>query len=283
MSLAHDNTSLGTGQALQQQIQESVSDIQSKSNLPVGIGLILGSGLGGFYQLIPNRTEIPYQTIRHFPISTVEGHAGKLVIGEYQGKKLAVMAGRFHHYEGYTTQQVVYPIRVMAQLGIKTLIVTNAAGGINKSFVPGDLMLIDDHINTISNPLLGPNYPLGARFPDMSKAYTPRLKNIAMEAAHRHNIQLQVGIYIALTGPSYETPAEIRMLRILGADAVGMSTAPEVIAARHIGLDILGISCISNMAAGILDQPLCHEEVAATAQRVTDKFTKLITEIIAMI
>lgn len=283
MSQTSTGSATVAGQALLQQIQDSVQDIHAQTQLPVTIGLILGSGLGGFYQLIPHRIEIPYQNIRHFPISTVEGHAGKLVIGEYQGKKLVVMAGRFHHYEGYTTQQVVYPVRVMAQLGIKTLIVTNAAGGVNKSFVPGDLMLIDDHINTISNPLLGPNCPVGPRFPDMSKAYTPKLKEIALQAAQKHQINLRRGVYIALTGPSYETPAEINMLRVLGADAVGMSTAPEVIAARHIGLDILGISCITNMAAGILNQPLCHEEVAATAQKVTDKFTNLITEIIANI
>lgn len=264
-----------------QQMQESVQDIQQKYNQTIDIGIILGSGLGSFYELVSNRTEIPYQTIRHFPISTVEGHAGKLVLGDLNGKKVAVMAGRFHYYEGYNLQQVVYPVRILSQLGIKSLIVTNAAGGINKSFVPGDLMLIEDHINMLGNPLLGPNYSqLGTRFPDMSKAYSLHIREIALAAAIKHQIDLKRGVYIALTGPSYETPAEIRMLRVLGADAVGMSTVPEVIAARHIGIEVLGISCITNMAAGILNQPLSHEEVSITANKSKQKFTNLLSEII---
>ncbi len=267
-----------------QQIQESVQYIQQKYSQPSSIGIILGSGLGAFYEQVTNRIEIPYQTIPHFPISTVEGHAGKLVLGDFNNKKVVVMAGRFHYYEGYTLQQVVYPIRVMSQLGIKSLIVTNAAGGVNKSFVPGDLMLIDDHINMLGNPLLGPNInQLGVRFPDMSKAYSQRLKEIATNAAKKHQIDIKRGIYLALTGPSYETPAEIRMLRVLGADAVGMSTVPEVIAARHIGIEVLGMSCITNMAAGILNQPLSHEEVSTTANKVKEKFTNLLTEIITNI
>jgi len=178
-------------QALVQQLKESVQDIQQKYPTPVKIGIILGSGLGAFHELVENRVEISYQTIRNFPISTVEGHAGKLVLGDFQGKKVVVMSGRFHHYEGYNLQQVVFPVRTMAQLGIQTLIVTNAAGGINKAFVPGDLMLIEDHINFLGNPLLGANPAnLGPRFPDMSKAYTPRLREIALNAAKKLNLDL---------------------------------------------------------------------------------------------
>lgn len=268
---------------MQDKITESVCCIQKKCGEKAEIAIVLGSGLGPFAQTLLKPSEICYEDIQNFPVSTVEGHAGKLVFGEMNGKKLAVMSGRFHFYEGYAMQQVVFAIRVFAKLGIKKLIVTNAAGGINTSFTPGDLMMIDDHINLLgTNPLIGPNLKdFGPRFPDMSTAYTPRLKDIALAAAKKQNIALKRGVYIAVTGPSYETPAEIRMMRILGADAVGMSTVPEVIVARHMGMEILGISCITNMAAGILNQPLSHQEVFDTAEKTKTKFIALLKEVIA--
>ena len=267
---------------MQEMVEQSVCSIKQKYPQDVSIGIILGSGLGTFAEILTNKTEISYKDIAHFPLSTVQGHAGKMVLGEIEGKKLAVMSGRFHFYEGYNMQQVVYPIRTLGKLGIKTLIVTNAAGGINKSFVPGDLMVIDDHINLLgTNPLIGRNLDdFGLRFPDMSTAYTPHLKEKAFAAAEKKQIALKRGVYVATTGPSYETPSEIKMMRILGADAVGMSTVPEVIVARHMGMEILGISCITNMAAGILNQPLTHQEVFETAEKTKNKFVSLLQEIV---
>ncbi|NUM35571.1 MAG: purine-nucleoside phosphorylase [Candidatus Brocadiae bacterium] len=272
-------------ETIQEKIAQSVSSIQQKYHNPISLGVILGSGLGTFAEHLSNKTEIPYKDIAHFPLSTVQGHAGKLVLGEIEGKTLAVMSGRFHFYEGYNMQQVVYPIRVLGKLGIKSLIVTNAAGGINKSFVPGDLMLIDDHINLLgTNPLIGPNLDdFGPRFPDMTTAYTPSLKEKALAAAQTNDLPLKRGVYIAITGPSYETPSEIKMMRILGADAVGMSTVPEVIVARQMGINVLGISCITNMAAGILNQPLSHVEVFETAEKTKHKFVSLLKEIVKTI
>ncbi|HON44295.1 MAG TPA: purine-nucleoside phosphorylase [Planctomycetota bacterium] len=266
-----------------QKIQESVNCIRQKSDMPVTIGIVLGSGLGDFDKQLENRIEIPYSEIANFPISTVQGHAGKLVLGQVSGKNIIAMSGRFHYYEGYAMEQVIFPIRTMAKMGVHSLIVTNAAGGINFNFQAGNLMLIQDHINMLgTNPLIGKNQDdFGLRFPDMSTAYTPEYQQIALQAAREENIDLRRGIYLATTGPSYETPAEIRMMRTLGADAVGMSTVPEVITARHAGLKILGISCITNMAAGVLKQPLSHEEVFETASQAQEKFTRLIRNIIS--
>ncbi|OMP65908.1 purine-nucleoside phosphorylase [Domibacillus epiphyticus] len=246
------------------------------------IGLVLGSGLGVLADEIDSASSIPYEEIPHFPLSTVDGHAGELVTGTLSGKIVAAMKGRFHYYEGYSFEQVTFPIRVMKALGIETILVTNAAGGVNESFKPGDLMIITDHINLMGgNPLIGKNdNRLGSRFPDMTEAYSRNLRSLAKEAAKRTGISIQEGVYAANTGPAYETPAEVRMARVLGADAVGMSTVPEVIAARHGGMSVLGISCISNMAAGILDQPLSHDEVIETTEKVRVDFLSYVKEIV---
>ncbi|WP_019639024.1 purine-nucleoside phosphorylase [Paenibacillus fonticola] len=263
-------------------IQEAADFISSKTSVSPKVGLILGSGLGVLADHIENAVSIAYQEIPYFPLSTVEGHAGELLIGSVHGTSVVLMKGRFHMYEGYGPELTAFPVRVMKALGVEKLLVTNAAGGINTSYNPGDLMLIADHINmTGRNPLTGPNdNELGARFPDMSEAYSRKLREVAKQAAEEKGIPLQEGIYVGLLGPSYETPAEIRMFRTLGADAVGMSTVSEVIVARHAGIEVLGISCISNMAAGILDQPLSHEEVIETTDRVREKFLNLVLGII---
>lgn len=249
------------------------------------IGLILGSGLGVLAEAIEDMVVIPYMNIPHFPVPTVEGHKGQLVLGELSGKPVVCMQGRFHYYEGYSIYQVTYPVRVMQKLGISKLIVTNSAGGINIEFKPGDLMLIEDHINLMGvNPLIGENIEsFGPRFPDMSEAYNRELGRKAEEAARSLSIELRKGVYAALTGPSYETPAEIRYLRIIGADAVGMSTVPEVIVANHGGINVLGISCITNMAAGVLGKPLNHRDVVDTANTVAGKLVKLIKKIVEII
>ncbi|WP_046173768.1 purine-nucleoside phosphorylase [Domibacillus indicus] len=263
-------------------IEEAAQFLKEKLNQAPEIGLILGSGLGVLADEVEEAVSIPYETIPHFPISTVEGHAGELVIGKLSGKTVAAMKGRFHYYEGYTFEQVTFPVRVMKALGIETIIVTNAAGGVNESFEPGDLMLISDHLNLMGgNPLIGKNdNRLGVRFPDMSAAYSRELRRLAKEAAVRVGISVKEGVYAANTGPVYETPAEVRMARVLGADAVGMSTVPEVTAARHGGMAVLGISCISNMAAGILDQPLTHDEVIETTEKVRADFLAYVKEIV---
>ncbi|RKD25636.1 purine-nucleoside phosphorylase [Ammoniphilus oxalaticus] len=265
-----------------ERIEESAKYIQSKVSVKPELGLILGSGLGALADEIEQPTKIAYEQIPHFPVSTVEGHQGQLVIGRLKGKNVVAMQGRFHYYEGYSLQEVTFPIRVMAALGVQTLFVTNASGGINTDFEPGDLMVINDHLNmTGSNPLIGPNDErFGARFPDMSEAYTKELADLAHSVASAQGVQLRDGVYAGLSGPSYETPAEIRMLRTLGAAAVGMSTVPEVIVASQQGMRTLGISCISNMAAGILPQPLTHQEVVETAEKVREKFSKLMLGII---
>ena len=257
---------------------------QKYANTPK-IGLILGSGLGVLADEIENPVKIPYNEIPDFPISTVEGHAGQLVFGVLSGVEVVAMQGRFHFYEGYSMEKVTFPIRVMKELGVDILIVTNAAGGVNESFSAGDLMIISDHINNMgTNPLIGPNdSKLGVRFPDMSEAYTKELRTAAREIASRLNINVKEGVYFGNPGPVYETPAEIRMVRTLGGDAVGMSTVPEVIVARHSGMKVLGISCISNMAAGILDQPLTHDEVIETTERVKADFLQYIKEIVKTI
>ncbi|HYE83836.1 MAG TPA: purine-nucleoside phosphorylase [Clostridia bacterium] len=246
------------------------------------IALILGSGLGDMAEEAEDKTAIDYKEIPNFPVSTVQGHKGRLVFGRISGKRVVFMQGRFHYYEGYRMEDVVFPVWVFKALGVEKLIVTNAAGGVNTSFNPGDLMLIKDHINyTNNNPLIGPNLEaFGPRFPDMSEAYSKGLTELVRKSAAENGIKLQEGTYTFLTGPSYETPAEIRACRIIGADAVGMSTVPEVVAANHCGIKAVGISCITNMAAGILDQPLNHKEVMETADRVKENFSKLIKSVV---
>ncbi|GAB2555173.1 purine-nucleoside phosphorylase [Gracilibacillus alcaliphilus] len=264
------------------QLKETTSYLQSKVKAKPKIGLILGSGLGMLADEIETADKIKYEEIPGFPISTVEGHAGQLVIGQLCGVEVIAMQGRFHYYEGYGLGAVTFPVRVMKELGVDTLIVTNAAGGVNQSLNPGDLMLITDHINNTGlNPLIGENVvEHGVRFPDMSTAYDRTLQEIAKQTAEKLAISLKQGVYVWNTGPSYETPAEIRMLDKLGGDAVGMSTVPEVTVARHAGIRCLGISCISNMAAGILNQPLTHDEVIETTEKVRESFLQFIKQLV---
>ncbi|HYC59513.1 MAG TPA: purine-nucleoside phosphorylase [Thermoanaerobaculia bacterium] len=263
-------------------ITEAVAYVRSKSSLQPEAGVILGSGLGNVVDAVDIETSIPYGDIPGARASTVLGHQGRLILGHTKGTPVAMMQGRVHFYEGYEMQEVMFLSRVLGRLGIKKLIVTNAAGGINTSFTPGDLMLISDHINLMGvNPLRGPNInDLGVRFPDMSDAYSESLRGLAHEVAKEIGVKVKEGVYLALSGPTYETPAEIRAFRVLGADAVGMSTAPEVIAMAHMGVPVLGISCITNMAAGILKQKLTHQEVMDTTARVEKEFTSLVLALI---
>ena len=249
------------------------------------IGVILGSGLGEYAEALEDAVKLPYSEIPGFPRSTVAGHAGMWCCGTLYGKRVVMMQGRFHYYEGYGMKDVTLPVRVMQKIGVKTLIVTNAAGGVNLGYHPGELMVIGDMFSmTAQNPLIGPNLDaFGPRFPDMSCAFDKELRALAHECANEQGFALREGVYAQMTGPTYETPAEIRMLRTLGADAVGMSTVPEVIVARHGGMRVLGISCITNMAAGILDQPLNHAEVTETANRVKGQFRSLLDRIIEKI
>lgn len=246
------------------------------------IGVILGSGLGDYAEALEDAVKLPYSEIPGFPRSTVAGHAGMWCCGTLYGKRVVMMQGRFHYYEGYGMKDVTLPVRVMQKIGVKTLIVTNAAGGVNLGYHPGELMVIGDIFSmTAQNPLIGPNLDaFGPRFPDMSCVFDKELRALAHECANEQGFALREGVYAQMTGPTYETPAEIRMLRTLGADAVGMSTVPEVIVARHGGMRVLGISCITNMAAGILDQPLNHAEVTETANRVKGQFRNLLDRII---
>ena len=246
------------------------------------IGVILGSGLGDYAEALEDAVKLPYSEIPGFPRSTVAGHAGMWCCGTLYGKRVVMMQGRFHYYEGYGMKDVTLPVRVMQKIGVKTLIVTNAAGGVNLGYHPGELMVIGDMFSmTAQNPLIGPNLDaFGPRFPDMSCAFDKELRALAHECANEQGFALREGVYAQMTGPTYETPAEIRMLRTLGADAVGMSPVPEVIVARHGGMRALGISCITNMAAGILDQPLNHAEVTETANRVKGQFRNLLDRII---
>ncbi len=266
-------------------IQEAADAVLARSKARPAIGLILGSGLGGFCETLRNQESIPYQEIPHFPRTSIAGHAGRLIFGDVHGAPVAALAGRAHFYEGHSMPEITFPVRVLGRLGIKRLIVTNAAGGINGAFRPGDLMLIRDHINLMgANPLLGANIDeLGPRFPDMSEAYDSSMREAALRAAARTGIELRIGVYIGMSGPSYETPAEIRMGRVLGGDAVGMSTVPEVIVANHMGIRVLGLSCITNMAAGILPRRLSHEEVIETTNRTERKFSSLLTALIPML
>lgn len=256
--------------------------LRNQVGLSPELGIILGSGLGSFADLIEEKTVIPYQDIPHFPVSTVEGHAGQWVIGTVDGRPVIVMQGRFHYYEGYSMHEVTFPIRVMQGLGVKGVIVTNAAGGINPEFRPGDLILIKDHINMMGdNPLRGANLSsLGPRFPDLSEGYNLEWRQRALTIMPNYGIRPQEGVYAAMSGPNYETPAEIRFLRTIGADMVGMSTVPEVLVANHGGMQVLGISCVTNMAAGILPQKLNHAEVMETADRVTKQFVSFVRGLI---
>ena len=256
--------------------------ILQKTNFKPEVAVILGSGLGEYASKIKIEQIIPYTEIEGFPVSTVVGHKGQFVFGYVKEVPVVIMQGRVHYYEGYPVTDVVLPVRLMGMLGAKKLILTNASGGINTGFHPGDLMLITDQIMSgIPNPLIGANVEeLGTRFPDMSHVYDPELQEAAKKTAARQGISLREGIYVQCSGPSYETPAEIRMLGALGADAVGMSTVCEAIAARHMGMKVCGISCITNMAAGILDQPLDHREVQKSADQAKEKFENLITGLV---
>ena len=265
-----------------EKLQKCAAAIRAKTDFRPEVALVLGSGLGEYARNMDVKAQIAYSEIEGFPVSTVAGHDGRFLFGYVGGVPVVLMKGRVHFYEGYEMSDVVMPVRIMGLLGAEKLILTNAAGGVNLDFVPGDLMMITDHISTfIKSPLIGPNVEeLGTRFPDMSHVYDTELCEKIRQAAGRTGITLREGIYLQCTGPNYETPAEIRMIRTLGADAVGMSTACEAIAARHMGMRVCGISCITNMAAGILDQPLNHREVQETADRVKDSFERLITEVI---
>lgn len=256
--------------------------VLNQTKLRPKIALVLGSGLGAFADEFAGATRIPYAKIPNFPRSTAVGHAGQLVIGKVDSIEVAAMQGRVHLYEGYSVKDVAFPIRVFAVMGVKAVILTNAAGGIKKDLTQGRLVVLSDHINLQGvNPLSGPNDEnLGARFPDMSVAYDKRFRELALAEGRRLGIELGEGVYAALAGPSYETPAEIRYLKTIGADLVGMSTVPEVIAARHSGVRVLGISCVTNAAAGILDQPLDHKEVLQTAERVKGQFIALLRAVI---
>jgi purine-nucleoside phosphorylase len=259
--------------------------IRGRSRIEPAIGIILGSGLGAFADHIDEATAIPFTEIPHFPQSTVPGHSGRLVIGTLQGVPVAVMQGRVHAYEGYSPEEVTFPVRVLGRLGVKTLIVTNAAGGIRLDMKQGDLVLLSDHINfTGRNPIVGKNDErFGPRFFDMTTAYSQRLRRLAAAAAQRQDFSLAEGVYLCVLGPSFETPAEIRAFRALGADLVGMSTVQEVITARQMGIEVVGISCVTNLAAGIQPEPLSHEEVIETGHRVAARFTQLLTALVPAI
>jgi purine-nucleoside phosphorylase len=256
--------------------------ILAKTKLRPRIGLVLGSGLGAFANEIAGAARIDYKNIPHFPRSTAIGHAGRMVIGKVADVPVAIMQGRVHFYEGYSMREVIFPMRVMARMGIRAVVVTNAAGGINRNFKQGCLVVLRDHINLQgTNPLIGPNdEQFGERFPDMTQVYWKPYQAAALQDGKRLGIEIAEGVYAALTGPSYETPAEIRYLRTIGADLVGMSTVPEVIAAAHLGIRVLGISCVTNMAAGILDQPITTEEVMETGERVKADFVALLRAVI---
>lgn len=267
---------------LLENVKKSVDYIKSKIGDIPEIALILGSGLGNFGENIENPIYIPYSEIPGFVTSTAPGHKGQLIIGKVSGKTVLCMQGRFHFYEGYSPSEVTYPIRVMSKLGIKKLIVTNAAGGLKTEYTPGDLMIINDHINFMKiNPLVGKNEEdFGPRFQDMTYGYDLDMINIIKAVSKELNINIQEGVYVGTTGPSFETPSEIRMFQGMGGSAVGMSTVPEVIVANHCGMKVSGISCITNMGAGMLDQPITEEEVIIVAGEVSEKFTTLVKKII---
>ena len=263
-------------------IREAAEYIASRTAARPQVGVVLGSGLGAFADELADAIAIPYSEIPGFPRSTAVGHAGKLVIGRLDATPIAVMAGRVHLYEGYTAAQAAFGVRVLGSFGVRSLVLTNAAGGIGPHLFEGALVVISDHINLQgANPLIGPNDDsLGPRFPDMTEAYSPRFRHLAREAAHELGINLPEGVYAALPGPSYETPAEIRYLRTIGADLVGMSTVPEVIAANHMGIKVLGISCVTNLASGLGGKKLDHKEVLETGERVRGMLVKLLKALI---
>ena len=270
---------------LMARINAAAEYILSRVEARPTIGMVLGSGLGDFADTLEDAVKIPYSQIPNFPVPSIAGHSGALVFGKKCGREVVVMQGRIHYYEGLPQQEITLPVRVLAALGVKTIVLTNACGGVNMSFTPGDLMLISDHINLSGgNPLIGPNLDaFGPRFPDMSDLYTASLRAAIREKAAEAGIPLQEGVYGMYSGPNYETPAEIRMYRVLGADTVGMSTVPEALVAGHCGMQVIGISCITNMAAGILPVKLNHAEVTETANRVAVKFRKLIDLILTII
>ncbi len=267
---------------MQQDLDEAVRFLGGATELRPRIGLVLSAGFGAFAKDLAGATRIPFGQIPHFPLPKVAGHAGELVFGRCQGTPLAVLSGRAHFYEGHTLEQVVLPVRTLGRLGVKSLILTNAAGAVNVNYKPGDLMIIEDHINLMGvNPLVGPNEDaLGPRFPDMSEAYDAALRAVAEKACWKVGVQSRKGVYLAVSGPSYETPAEIRMARSLGADAIGMSTVPETIAARHMGLRVLGLSCLTNMAAGVVKKKLDHREVLEVAARAQSALTDVLAAIV---
>jgi len=264
------------------QVKEAADLIRAAAPEVPSIGVVLGSGLGDFAGSLANAVSMPYDSLPHWPASRIIGHEGRLVVGTSRNKTIAALSGRCHLYEGHDLKTVTFAVRVLGLLGVKTLILTNAAGGVNTSFSEGALMVIDDHINLMgSNPLVGLNDDrFGPRFPDMTEVYSYRLRAVADRAAAAMGMKLPHGVYVGLLGPSYETPAEIRYLRTIGVDAVGMSTVPEAIVARHMGMKVLGISCITNMAAGVLPQPLNHDEVMETARRIRGQFIALLEGII---
>ena len=270
------------GSGLYERAEHAARIIRARVNLQPRIGVVLGSGLGTFADNFEEAVTVPYQDIPGFGRSTAVGHAGQLVIGKIDQVPLLAMKGRLHHYEGYSFEEVTFPLRTLKLLGLKTIILTNASGGVNVQFNPGTLMVITDHLNLMgNNPLIGPNDDrFGPRFPDMSAVYSPALQEIVMEEAKEMGVDIRRGVYAALTGPSYETPAEIHLMRNCGADAVGMSTVPEAIVARHMDMEVLGISCITNLAAGVTDEPISHEDVMATGDRVSATFTQLLRRVV---
>jgi purine-nucleoside phosphorylase len=263
--------------------EHAARTIRARINIEPRVALVLGSGLGALADEFQEAVAIPYTEIPGFVASTAQGHAGRLVAGKLENVPVIAMQGRVHYYEGYSLQEVTFPVRTFKLLGIRTLILTNAAGGINVEFSQGSLMVISDHLNLMgANPLRGPNDEnFGPRFPDMSEVYSRELQELVVEEAKAMGVEVRRGVYAALSGPNYETPAEIHMFRNFGADAVGMSTVPEAIVARHMGMEVLGISCITNMAAGISDQPINHEEVMETGIRVKETFASLLRRVIA--
>jgi purine-nucleoside phosphorylase len=265
-----------------ERVEEAAAAVRARCGELPQTAIVLGSGLGDFADTLLDAIATPYGELPHWPASRVVGHAGRLVIGNVAGRRIAALSGRAHFYEGHDLSTVAFATRVMGRLGVKQIVLTNAAGGINTGFAQGALMVIDDHINLLgTNPLVGPNDDrFGPRFPDMTEVYSSRLRTIADAAARARGVPISHGVYVAVHGPSYETPAEIRYLRTIGADAVGMSTVPEAIVARHMGVEVLGISCITNMAAGVLPQPINHEEVLETTRRVRGSFVSLLEGVI---
>lgn len=283
MSSVHTKMSEADTSTLYDRAQRAAEQIRSSTKARPAVAIVLGSGLGAFADELTESTSLAYKEIAGFAQATVEGHAGRLVIGKAGEVPIAAMQGRFHFYEGYSLEDVTFPIRVLKSLGVRTLILTNAAGSLNTELTPGSLMVISDHINLMGvNPLIGRNDErFGPRFPDLTSTYDPDLQSIVMEEANGLNIDMRRGIYAALTGPSYETPSEIHMVRTLGADAVGMSTVPEAIVARHMDMRVIGISCITNLAAGVSNRPVDHSQVIATGERVREQFTELLRRVIA--